>query len=347
MTETDKTVEFLKNTTAKDGVVIIFNNDSDGIASCLLVMKTLEKNGVKKPFIIAQPMPPEKNLIKRVQTSLPNKMIFLDMAIDQKEDVVKKLKGICDILIIDHHQVFKNLNSGNVVHYNPRFRNPKIYQSTSYLAYKICSRVHDISQYLWVAAIGMVADYDLSHSKELVDEVKNRYGHDAMGDFSMISFMIESSRATKKMTCEEIVNVLARHEDYKEFLESKDAEKMTEAYRELQSEIDMTFADAEVNSEILGRLVLYGIKSRYNISSIISTKLAEKHKNKIIVVYEKSGAKAKMSARTHSGMDVAKLLQKAARGLKASAGGHEAAAGATLNTSDWEKFKEHLAKLCK
>lgn len=341
----DKAVEFLKNITAKDGVVIIFNNDSDGISSCLIVMKTLEKNGIKKPYIISQPMPPEKNLIKRVQTSLPNKMIFLDMAIDQKDDVVKKLKGICDILIIDHHQVFKNLNSANVVHYNPRFKNPKVYQSTSYLAYKICSKVHDVSQYLWVAAIGMVADYDLSHSKELVDEAKKRYF--SLDDFSMLSFMIESARATKKMTCEEIVNVLARYDDYHAFLESKDAEKMTESYRELQSEIDMTFADAEVNSEITGKLVLYNIKSKYSISSIISTKLSEKYKNKIIVVYEKSGAKAKLSARTHSGLDVAKILQKAAHGLKASAGGHEAAAGATMDAKDWEKFKENLIKHCK
>lgn len=341
----EKAVEFLKNTTAKDDVVIIFNNDADGIASCLLIMKTLEKNGVKNPYIIAQPMPPEKNLIKRIQTSLPNKIIFLDMAMDQKEDIIKKLKGICDILIIDHHQVFKNLNANNVVHYNPRFEKKDIYQSTSYVAYKICSKIHDISQYLWVAAVGMVADYDLSHSKELVEEVKKKYT--SLEDFSMLSFIIESARATKKMTCEEIVNTLSRYDDYREFLESKDAQKMVEAYKELQNEIDTTYGDAEANSERMGKLILYNIKSKYNIASIISTKLAEKYKNKIIVVYEKGGSKAKLSARTQSGTDIAKLLQKAARGLRASAGGHEAAAGATMEAKEWDKFKENLIKLAK
>lgn len=337
-------VEFLKNTSAKDGVVIIFNNDADGIASCLLVMKILEKNGVKKPYIIAQPMPPEKNLIKRVQTSLPNKIIFLDMAIDQKEDVVKKLKGICDILIIDHHQVYKNLNAGNVVHYNPRFVHKSVYQSTSYLAYKICSKIQDMSQFLWIAAVGMVADYDLSHSKDLVEQSEKTYG--GIKDFSLLSFMIEAARATKKMTCEEIVHTMNKYDDYKVFMQSKDAEKMTEAYRELQNEIDATFADAQTNSEVSGKLVLYKIKSRYNITSIISTKLAERFKSKIIVVYE-AGVRTKLSARTQSGVDVAKLLQKAARGLRASAGGHEAAAGATMDSRDWDKFKEALIKLTK
>lgn len=347
MISMNKAAEFLKNTTAKDDVVIIFNNDSDGIASCIVVMKTLERNGVKKPYIIAQPMPPDKNLIKIVQTSLPNKIIFLDMAIDQKEDVIKKLKGICDILIIDHHQVFRNLNSNNVVHYNPRFDKPKIYQSTSYLAYKICSKIYDLSQYLWVAGVGMVADYDLTHSKDLVDEAESRYGPAWKQDFSMLSFMIEAARAMKAMTCEEIVNTLGRYDDYRDFLSSRDAQKMSDAYKELQSEILATFSDAEVNSEIRGGLVLYGIKSRHGISSIISTKLSEKHKNKIVVVYEKTGSRVKLSARTQSGTDISKLLKKAARGLKASAGGHEAAAGATLNADDWEKFKEHLVKLCK
>lgn len=343
----DEAAEFLEKLDAKDGVVIIFNNDADGICSCILVMKVLEQQGVKKPYIIAQPMPPDKNLIKRIQTSLPNKIIFLDMAIDQKSDVVKKLRGICDILIIDHHKISRNLNGQNVVHHNPRLAKPEIYQSTSYLAYKVCSQLKDMSQYLWIAATGMIADYDLSDSADLTEEAENKYGARWKSDLSMLSFLIESARSTKSMTCEEIVNVLGCFSTYREFMESRESQKMLESYKELQQEIDDTFADAGVNSEVIGKLVMYNIKSRYSISSIISTKLSEKHKSKLVVVYEKTASKIKLSARTQSGVDIAKILQKAARGLKASAGGHEAAAGATLNASDWEKFKEALVKLCK
>jgi single-stranded DNA-specific DHH superfamily exonuclease len=68
--------------------------------------------------------------------------------------------------------------------------------------------------------------------------------------------------------------------------------------------------------------------------------------DKIVIIYEKNKTGAKVSARNQSRKyDVGKLLQKAMHGIKGSAGGHEAAAGATMPAKDWEKFKEQLVAL--
>src|SRR3989338_1784340 len=206
---TEKAVDFLKSIKSNDNVVIIFNNDGDGICSCALIKKLLEKKGVD-PYIISQPMPPDKFLQKRLQTTLPTKIIFIDMAIDQQPHIVKKFASICDVLIIDHHSIHKDMNEKNVVHYNPRFDGKAIYQSTTYCAYKICSKIEDFSEHLWIAAVGMVSDYNLDDSQDVVGDVVKKYGVDKKlykSIFGRLADMIAYTRATKLMTCEEMVQL--------------------------------------------------------------------------------------------------------------------------------------------
>src|SRR3990167_10276763 len=116
--------DFLKGIKQTDETVIVFNNDGDGICSCSLIVKLFEKLELRKPYLISQPMPMDKNLVNRIKTTIPSKIIFLDLVVDQQEDVVKKLRGFADILIIDHHVAKKNLNNKNVVYFNPRMTKP-------------------------------------------------------------------------------------------------------------------------------------------------------------------------------------------------------------------------------
>jgi len=89
--------------------------------------------------------------------------------------------------------------------------------------------------------------------------------------------------------------------------------------------------------------MLYNIKSQYNLSSAISTIVSEKHKNKIVIVYEKKGNRIKMSARNQGkNFDLDYLLKKATRDMHASAGGHKMAAGAVIEAQDWDIFKKRL-----
>ncbi len=340
---------FLESITPKDSVVIIFNNDADGIASCVLIRKLLESRNAKDVFIINQPMPTEKHLIKKIQTTVPTKIIFLDIAVDQQPAVLKRLGGICDILVIDHHQITRDMNSDIVTHYNPRFENPKIYQSTAYVTYKLCSAITDMSASLWIAAVGMIGDYNLEDSQDVVKEVRNKYGisgkpYDSyLGRFAD---MISAARATNSMTCEGMADIFGKASSPEDLENLPGSENLINAYKKSENEIMSIMADAEKNAERKGNIILYKLKSEYNLASPISTKLSEKYFNKIIIIYSHTGNKIKVSARNQSQKwNVAQMMQQASHGLKASAGGHAAAAGATLQASDWEAFKERMIEL--
>ncbi len=346
----NKAVEFMKNITGKDDIVIIYNNDGDGICSCVLIQKYLERKGCRKPFIISQPMPPENNLIRKIQTTLPTKIIFLDMAIDQEQTFMKKLGNICDILIVDHHQVTKDMNGKNIVHMNPRLKNPKIYQSTTYLACKIVSQLDDFSDSLWVASVGMISDYNLDDSQDVVKLIKEKYNiknpkmYDT--DFGRLADMIAAAKATKMLSMEQLVELFMNIKDPQNFSEIKNADKLLSAYQEVENELVRIRTELENKVERIGDIIFYRFSSKYNLRSPVSTMLSEKHRDKVVVVYEKVGSWIDVSSRNQSKKyNVGLLLKRAAEGLKGSAGGHEAAAGAKIPEKNWEAFKQRLLEL--
>lgn len=344
----DDAVNFLKNIKKTDGVVIVFNNDGDGICSCALIMSYLEREGHKKPYIITQPMPMDKNLIQRIKTTVPNKIIFLDLVVDQQEDVAKRVKGFGDILIIDHHQIQKNLNSKTMVHFNPRFTDSKVYTSTTYNAYKICSELTDMSDLLWLAAVGIISDYALEDSEDLVKEIKKTYdvGELYPSFLGRIADMIFSTRATKEMSCEQMVEFFLKVKDPKKLEEVEGHGKLIRSYHIIDEELKAIMTDALANTEKDGRLVLYKIQSKYNLDSIISTKLSERHLDKLLLVYSRNGPKYKVSARNQKkNINAGEVMKKACEGIDAKGGGHEAAAGATVNEKDWDKFLEKVREL--
>lgn len=343
-----KAVEFLENIKPSDEIVIIFNNDGDGICSCVLLKKFLEKAGKKKPYIISQPMPMDKNIIQMIQTGVPDKIIFLDIAADQQQNVLKKLGSICDMMIVDHHQVFRNMNGKNIVHYNPRIDEPGAYKSTSYCIYKICSKLVNMDDMLWVAGTGMVSDYNLDDSKDLVKSLREKYSLEgALYDtfLGRLADMISSTRATNMLSCEQMVDVL-EEADFNSFGKAKNADKMLEAQKIIEKEMAMLLEDAEMKAEKTGKLVIYNIKSKFNLGSSLSTKISEKFRNNLVIIYEKSGNRIKASARNQAkNINAGRVLQKAAKDVGGSGGGHEAAAGATIPADKWDKFREVLIKM--
>ncbi len=335
---TDNAIDFLKKIKKTDGVIIVFNNDLDGISSCVGMKKYLKTIG-NDPYIISQPMPPDKNLIKRMQTGIPNKIIFLDMAIDQT-NVVKKIKGIADILIVDHHVVQHNLNSDNVVHLNPRIKDPKIYQSASYLVYKLVSKIDDIDGLDWISALGAIADYDLTSSQDLMKKVEKKYD---LKWLRKIVHILDSLKTTRAMSCEQVVEALIKMKEPQEVMERKDFIKH---YEDVENEINGILINAQSEAKVIGSVVFYEMKSKYNLRSIISTKLSEKYKGKFVIVWEKVGKKINGSVRDQDKkFNTNTVLKKAIEGFEGAAGGHEAAGGITVDEKDWESVKDNILSI--
>jgi alanyl-tRNA synthetase len=228
-----------------------------------------------------------------------------------------------------------------VVHHNPRIDDPKIYQSATYLAYKVVSKIMDITDDLWVAATGAVADYDLTWSGDVMDEAKKKWG---MEVFHKVAAMLESARVTKIKTCEQIVNLMIESPGPDEILEDQ---SLLKAYNEINADIEVTVADAEATAEHIGDVILYNINSKYHINSIVSTKLSEKWHDKLLIIWSKSGKSVSGSVRNQDkNIDANKVLRAAAREIRgASAGGHEAAAGFTVPAEDWDTFRKNVIEI--
>jgi len=342
-------INFLKNIKLKDNVILIFHNDTDGICSAVLMDTLLDKLNKNERAFISQPMPTEKTLIKNIQTYMPNKLIFLDLAVDQQYNILKILKQACEILVIDHHQITRNLNAVGIAHYNPRFENNEIYRSCSYVTYKICSQMGLPKNLNWIALLGAIGDYDLAFSQDLINEVKDDYPELNVNEpyksiFGRLSDMITAANVTNSMSYEQIVKVLKNSKNPEGFISEN--EQILKAYQDVENEILSIMVDAENNSLTYKNLIIYNLNSKYRLRSQISTRLSEKYRDSVILVYEKIKNDIKISSRNQSKrVNVAEILSKATDGLKASSGGHAAAAGATIKAGDWETFKERIINL--
>ncbi len=340
-------IEYLNSIGTDDNIIVIFHNDADGIASAALFSIFLKSHANREPYLISQPMPVDKNLMQKIKTTIPSKIVFLDLAIDQSRDLLEKISRIASVLIIDHHQISKNSNEKNIVHFNPRFGKPDVYQSNSYLTYKIFSEIMDMSSWLWIAGIGIIGDYDVSDSMDLINEIKKKYPSISIepllrSELGRIVDMISATRATKSLTPEQLVHLLIKAKNLEAF--SKNREIM-DSYEKIEMEIAGIMVDFEKSAERFPGIIFYDMTSEYNLRSPISTKVSEMHPDKLVVVHQTVGSRIKLSARNQTRrFDVSKLLQQACRGLGASAGGHANAAGAMLKKDDWEKFRERLIK---
>ncbi len=349
-----KVIEYLKKIKKNDNVVIIFHNDGDGICSATLLNKFLIKwRGRPADMVIHQPMPPSKNLIERVKTTIPTKIIFTDLAVDQNVNFIKKFEAIAPVLIIDHHEISNKISSKRVTYYNPRMFNKKVYKSATYLNYKILSNLVDMDDSLWIAAIGIISDYDITYSKDVLRKAKKKYP-DYIGKidqksvflstFGQISNMIAAAKATKEFTCEHMVRIFTELSDVEDFFKGKYANRFMKAYQKIQNEMERLKIDVEKSSKVFGNVVFYEFNSKYNFRSPLSSVLSDRYPNKVVVVWEKSKGRVKLSVRTKSQKyNVGKIIKSLAKDMKnASAGGHPAAGGATIPEKYWDEFKENL-----
>lgn len=347
-----RAVEFLRNITEKDVVITIFHNDTDGICSCVLINKFLkERIGKPSDFVISQPMPITKTLIQRIKLSIPTKIIILDLAIDQEKNLCKRLDGISETLVIDHHQITNMINLKKIIYYNPLLERD-VYQSTSYLTYKLCSKIINMKKYLWVSLVGIAGDYNVNDSLDLIEEGKNIYSDLIEGnikknfiesEFGKVSDIITAMRASH-ISSERIAKILEGLNDIREIEQKRE---LIEYYEKVQNEIAGILTNIKSSAEIGDKILFYEINCKYNLRSVISTKLSELYSDKIIFVWEVSRNKVKFSVRNQSGsIDANQLLREASKDFRTAAtGGHKLAAGGSIGLDEFDLFKEKIKQI--
>ncbi len=327
--------------------ILVYHSDGDGMCSSALLLKfftgfkTIPREG---PVI-------DEGFLKNLLSAEPDVIVFMDIPADQEWGKLLLLKSRLKktkIAIIDHHIVEKDMNKEGIIHINPRMTDRGAYVPASAVMYEILNSLkYPAKKFIWISAVGVIADHGFEDCKEILKECEDAYPgtiSDRENHFSLykVADMLSALISLKGLKGAKIGLELLVNLDSME--EIRNHQGLREYYVKVKKEIDRIMEDFRKHAEFVPEknLIMYEIKSRLNITSIIATKVTEKHKKEVIIIRKRSRQGWKVSLRCQSGkVNVGEIAKRASRGV-GSGGGHQKSAGALVK--DWEKFREAVLK---
>jgi single-stranded DNA-specific DHH superfamily exonuclease len=343
------------NSIAKDDVVAVMHHtDPDGVCSGVIIAKLIEKIRGKKIDLHINQAASEISVldrtVKQLKEAKVNKLVMTDLSTDQAPANIGEIEKFAEILIIDHHKLYKDLNSEKTVFIKPQLVSGK--KPGSYPAAKFCfdlaSEIAEINELDWIAAIGLIGDCAFNAWKEFLGEVFAKYGIEKNPDIFQTGLgrcasLISDAESFDASNSYESFEVVYSSQSPKDVLNSS-----LQKYMEpVESEISYWKGHIREFAEFIDdlELILYMIKPKYRIKAPLSTHLSLEYPNKTILIMQDSGdGKIRISARRRDEkVAVNDLLENAVKGLEeARGGGHIPAAGATIRKEDFQEFKQKI-----
>jgi len=148
--------EFLKNA---ERIVILFHIDTDGVCSAKIVSESLRR--LNKTVLDYFPTSPQLLKSQTFQLGIsrdnPDLIILVDVSVDADEPLIVANKDK-RFIIMDHHQVVKDLSADNIIYINPKLSGDETYTPASKVCYNEIAKIIDIKDLDWVAATGVIGD---------------------------------------------------------------------------------------------------------------------------------------------------------------------------------------------
>jgi len=341
---------FVKGISKKDRVAVIFDSDADGLTAAVIAAKAIERLHGKKPgFIFTQghgPVSIHRETISRLRKKKINKLITLDLAVDQNPETIKDVESFADVLIIDHHKIYNDLSSKKTVFIKAQYFSsidPSRYP-TSKFCYDLFSELVDLTDFSWCACIGLVGDYAYRQWKSFLDNCLKKQGC----SFEQLGRIVGLISAVESIDRSRIVDL------FDEFYKTKQPKSLLKSkyfsYRKkMEKELDRIMGRFVLNSEKVNglELIFYEFKSKYSVKSAVIDNLTKLYPDKTIVVLQDMGKGFLMiSARRQDfKFKMNEMFEQATKPLKEGyGGGHIPAAGGKIRKADRKKFKENIIK---
>ena len=357
---------FINSIDNKDIIAVMPDTDVDGLSSGVLVYKCLEKIKNKTPEIL-QFQHTRSCITDDTMNYFKNKgvtkIIITDQAFDQVPEQIKEAESFADILIIDHHKFYNDLNSKKTTLIKSEMLE-KGNEGSQYCAvkmvYDLFSEITDISEFDWIATLGIITDNNFLTFKTFVKKVLKKlnlkYNKDIFKtELGKAASILSTSGATNPPKHQLAFEILYSSKNIYSIIDSK----LKNTYKVIQEEINQYVKNYKKYAEEYPKLNLLFIEvnSSFRIKSAVINKISiEKFPKKTIVVYSDANkyGEIKISARNQSAgklkkaINVNEMLEFATKDLEgAAAGGHAPAAGASLKKENWEEFKNNIFKYIK
>jgi single-stranded DNA-specific DHH superfamily exonuclease len=348
--------KFITSITPQDRVAVLHHTDPDGVCSGVIISKVVERLRGKKINLrcnqkgnIHVITPKIFNLLKSKKI---NKLILTDLGTDENPEYLKKLEKFADILILDHHKIYNNLNSRKTVFIKPQLIcsiNPAKY-AASKLCYDLGRLVANVSDIDWLAAVGSIGDIATNPWNAWLNRVFKKYKLKKQKDlfktkFGQCAILISSAESFDVKNVKLAFDTLYNAKSYKDVLKSK----LTKFRKKIDDELYRYINNLKKDALFEDDLIYYEVKPKYHTKSPLCTILGQKYKHNSVLVADISRNPIGISGRRSDvKIKINAALEDACKGIPgSSAGGHAVSAGATVPKQHYKKFKERLFNILK
>jgi single-stranded DNA-specific DHH superfamily exonuclease len=316
--------------------IYFFDDDADGLSSFLLLYRyKREGHGI---VVKTHPHLDEK-LADKIEEYQADKVFVLDVAHVQQEFIDRSK---VPVIWIDHHGPAER---HNVKYFNPRLSKKDDNIPTTYLCYRA------VSQDLWIAALGCIADYYLP---DFLSEFKKNYpglitSEKTIGEIyfdskfgeliKVFSFMLKGKTSDVMKN----IKILTRIRHPNEILnqETPQGKFILKGYEKIKKQYDALLKDAVQSSEKSGLLVFTYEDDKTSFTGDLANELLYRFPEKVIIVGRKKNDDVRMSLRSTK-TQIPKILEKALTGLEGYGGGHEYACGASVKQTNFPEFLKRI-----
>jgi len=338
----DKIKKYIYNIKKEDRTAILYHSDVDGICSAVITLSAIEKKGNK--VILFQSVVHKvdlfsKELLNKLKENKINKVIMLDFSADQHPGGVREIEKFSDVLILDHHETLCNLNSEKTLFIKARdYYNSETYTPCSKLCFDIFSKIVNMGDLYDIMLVGFVSD---SQFQGWEKEIKKKYPKLSAEHFMKVIKKLNNGVISQKQDF--CLKILRENKNFYQ-LNKKLSKIIFPSEKDIAYYLKNWKKLAEINKKL--KLAFLHIKSKYRISSTVSTVVAYGLVDWVVITYQKLNNVIQISARRQDAkIKMNELLADSIKGFEnATAGGHIPAAGGNIMPEDFKRFKQNIIK---
>ncbi len=363
---------------AKEEVALFGDYDVDGVTSLTLLKRVLEAYGLQPKAFLPHRMEEgygvsREGLERLLSQCQPTLLIAVDCGTTSVEQIawLKAEHGV-DVIVFDHHETSNGVLPDCVAVVNPKLGDAFHYLCSAGVIFKLAHALmktrkvegFDLREHLDIVALGTVADIVplvdenrllvqkgleiLEHTKKLgLNALKTvaalsgkltsmdlgfRLGPrlNASGRLDTAQASLDLLLATEALPAQQLAQVLDGHNRARQLLEHSihlEAEKAAVQAIKLTDPAGMVVAAEEWHPGVVG---------------IVASRLVKKYHRPVFVIAINEEGVGKGSGRSVEGISLVQAIE-ACRDLLINGGGHDMAAGVTIEKVNLPAFRERFA----
>ncbi|MDX2232249.1 MAG: DHHA1 domain-containing protein [Leptolyngbyaceae cyanobacterium bins.349] len=316
-------------------VVALHDSDADGVTAGVVWQRALERAGFER---VVRVMPDrERNAWtpanrERIASTNPDFLFVMDLG-SQAEPVLKGVPTCC----IDHHHP-EGVPPGDTLitayTWNP-------IPNTSWLVWRLCQQIADVSDLDWIAAVGTLSDLGDRAPFDLLTTAKRKYTAKYLKEATAL---INAARRAALYQPEIAATALLNHVNPKELVNSSspEVEQLRQNREEVKRELE---AARKVAPVFAGKVALLRLNSPCQIHPLIAQSWRGRLPNYVVIAANEGYIpdRINFSARSNS-VNVLEFLrnQSIGEGEGNYGNGHDQASGGSLPRDAWRQLLDQL-----